>query len=93
MYPLAASFPDIGPNTINAPALTLFGIVISGLVGIIIELIRTRARVDKVNNKVEPISNGFSASVEQKLDALQKSVDTMNGRLNSHIEWHVTRKD
>ncbi len=83
---IAASLvPSFGANNINAPALTLFGIIITGIVAIIVEMIRTRNRVDDVKTRVEPVSNGFSKDVIDRLERIET-------RLTDHIEWHLSRK-
>lgn len=99
IFPGAELLPDLGQNTINPPALTLFIAVVSGIVAVLIEVVKTRRRADEARESVKkvventaPLSNGFAGDVIRHLESIERRTVRVEDALQKHMEWHIENR-
>lgn len=55
---------------------------------VLVGLVLQRRQTSRVDKKVEPISNGFGASVVNKLTQLDEKLDRLDARMDAHEKDH-----
>lgn len=96
----------VNDNSISGYALSLFGLIITGMVTLIIGLYKARTEVkqardeaSKAKENTTNISNGFASGVDRKLtriiDAVSRLDETQeatNQAVRKHLEWHLEKE-
>lgn len=79
MSTLADGIKILSDNGLSAPAWGFFGILVTGVVAILTEQIRSRRKTEEVKSEVV------------ELKTLAEKIDGITERLDDHIRWHLNR--
>lgn len=89
----------INNNGTSSVALTLFSIIIGGLVTAIVGIYKARSEASEARRNAEEakkntinVSNGFSKRVDDKLDAIIEEQNDLAQAIRDHLQWHVNQK-
>lgn len=83
-------------NSISSIAFGFFAVIISGLVTIVVQLLKNKQAMNEAKNaavkaqqNTTNISNGFATGVNAKLDRVIDSQETLAEDFRHHLQWHA----
>lgn len=96
----------VNNNGTSSVALTLFGLIITGIVTLLVQMykVKTEAReaadkareasveATKAKENTVNVSNGFASGVDTRLKVIVTTLQGIDEAMRDHLQWHLEQE-